>query len=227
MKLTSKFQGLSTVLMGLAIPVRVLALKPPGTIEFEALTTRGMRVPLRLSVAAAPSSLDVSMMHMLAPALAVFLRGNGVRVVADADLASLQASARAPVLPDVLRAAAVGTPYGEHNRETCVGEALVSARRALRAVGCRVPSLAHISLSGMSLEKWLDCYVLDLESTTTKARQILEELERQERMQDEFVLDFKRKATELVDEHARAFAKIAKLVHESRTGLLLHLARGS
>lgn len=222
MKLNSKFKGLSTVLMGLAIPLHVVAIKPPCTIEFEAVTAKEQRVPLVMTLTSTATANDLSMMYLLAPALAVFLRGNGVKNIDDADdLASLKDVPRAPVLPDPMLAALNATPG------TTIGETLVSARRAMKDAVSRVPSLAHISLSGLTLEEWLGIYVLDIESTASKGEQILEELNKQERLQEEFEREFKRKSAELLEEHKRGFTKIARLLKESRSDLLLLLARGS
>lgn len=155
MLLTSNCSGLSLVLAGLAIPIKICGVELPHAITFEALTSRDAHISLRLELKPTLDARDADMLHMLAPALAVFMLEHNAPSGTPACLAELPEATKMPVVPPAMLDAARQLPSKGYNDDKHIGEVLVAARRALQQVMCHVPSLDYLKLRGATLEQWL------------------------------------------------------------------------
>lgn len=185
MLLMSKYSGLSLVLTGLAIPIKVCGVELPHTVTFLAHTSQGMHASLRLELNATLDARDVDMLHMLAPALAVFMREHAAQSGSPACLAALGEATKVPVVPPAMLEAARQLPHKNFNADTHVGEVVVAARRALRETGYRVPNLEYVKLRGTSLEQWLSVSEVSIRSIAAMEEEMQGEVRRMKRMIDE------------------------------------------
>lgn len=183
--MVTRCSGLSLVLSGLAIPIKISGVELPCTITFLAHTSRGMHAEFRLELKGGLDARDADMLHMLAPALAVFMRERGAQSGSPACLAALGGGTKVPVVPRAMLEAARQLPHKAFNADKHVGEVLVAARRAMRETGCRVPTLEYVKLRGASLEQWLGIAAPTLGSIAAMEQEVHDKVVRMKRALEE------------------------------------------
>lgn len=179
MCLTTAVYGLTLVLMGLALPSEVLGIQSPspGTVVISFAATCSLPDAIQLSfqlvLDEAVDARKLDLLYALAPALGTFLRAHG-------GFASEMPRAHVlPVLPGPMVDAAAAVTKG------FAGDALAAARRALRCTGFHVPDLSYISLSGGTLEWWLDMHENVVASAAALEERVMERVSTMKRQLDE------------------------------------------
>lgn len=145
------------VLLGLAVPVEVVAIRQAteeGCVDVEYLAATAspdMLMPMRHTLAATLTAYDEDILRALAPAVAVFLHEHGVTAPRDlAELEALQRTRKGPTPPRAVVLAATTDPAVH------VGKLLLNARDALGKAGCHLSPLGHVRLTECTLGEWLE-----------------------------------------------------------------------